>query len=432
MRSSLPTIEQQQVLFEEVLKSDELKPTRRLKRILAHLGERYFSSQPSSTDDVATECFPDHHVEDALPNTVRGAIRHLRKHLDAYFSSEGSRHEYRVNIPPGPAYTLKFDENPFHKPGDSFATFWGPHCGKEAKNRVLITSPPFWRDGTLTYVRNVFCNSEYDRRHLETCIRAEIINQLELSFHYVSAGEAIGAMTLLCAFHRRGVDCDFDTDLQYQTFSQLDQHNFLFIGSSRTSKLLNRLQEADTYTLTPQGVRRAGETEDKYLDRVRPASRESTEQRNERLRTLAYCRYLDSGDPDAARNWLWAEQECRRQESMHAHLDEKYCIVTRKASPNRSHTITLISANHGRAAQGVVEFLTDQAKLQSLFEWMQIQPGDSLLKSFQVVFSVTVSRLNGEGAPETVTPLEWTPGPEQPLLRLAAAVAMPMNSLKTA
>jgi hypothetical protein len=67
----------------------------------------------------------------------------------------------------------------------------------------------------------------------------------------------------------------------------------------------------------------------------------------------------------------------------------------------------MIAANHGRAAQGVMEFLVNQVKLQTLFERMQIQPNDKLPSSFQIVFQVSVSKLNGEGAPETVTPVEW-------------------------
>jgi hypothetical protein len=92
---------------------------------------------------------------------------------------------------------------------------------------------------------------------------------------------------------------------------------------------------------------------------------------------------------------------------MKAHRTKKYAILTRMPSPHYGHVITMIAANHGRAAQGVVEFLVNQVKLQTLFERMQIQPNNPLPSSFQIVFQVSVSKLNGEGAPETVTPVEW-------------------------
>ena len=75
--------------------------------------------------------------------------------------------------------------------------------------------------------------------------------------------------------------------------------------------------------------------------------------------------------------------------------------------PHPGRVITMVAANHGRAAQGVVEFLISQTKLHALFDRMGIGPDEPMPSSFQVVFSVTVSKLNGEAMPETVTPLEW-------------------------
>ena len=99
-----------------------------------------------------------------------------------------------------------------------------------------MTAPLFWRDRTPTYIRNVYCNSDDDRWKMAYSVGEERVSELVPSFHYLNAGEAIGAMTLLRDFAKRHVVMDFDTDLQYQGLRELGDYDLILVANRRTSR----------------------------------------------------------------------------------------------------------------------------------------------------------------------------------------------------
>jgi hypothetical protein len=78
-------------------------------------------------------------------------------------------------------------------------------------------------------------------------------------------------------------------------------------------------------------------------------------------------------------------------------------VLTRRPTPDGDHCATLIANNHGRAAQGVMGYLTDPVKMYQLGAYLQAT--NKLPYHFQVIFEVTISKENGEADIESVLPV---------------------------
>jgi hypothetical protein len=120
---------------------------------------------------------------------------------------------------------------------------------------------------------------------------------------------------------------------------------------------------------------------------------------------LAYQHSQEWGGTDDA-NWLWAQARYRAQRAAETHALEKYAVVTRKANPQSGRTITMIGLNHGRAAEGVIKFLTHENRdLQNLLAELKYGSSKMLPSHFQILFKVTMSKEHGEVEPESATPI---------------------------
>ena len=77
----------------------------------------------------------------------------------------------------------------------------------------------------------------------------------------------------------------------------------------------------------------------------------------------------------------------------------RYAVVTRFR--HNDQTVILVGAQHGRAVQGVVEYLTDQNRLLRLFERPEFGLPEEIPDNFQVIFRVPIARQKGESTPIT-------------------------------
>jgi hypothetical protein len=346
-------------LIATLLSSSSIRYPPRYHRILECLFHSNFKNSATSLSDLAEICFSDYHHEpdEAVSLALRSAVRSLRKALTEYFQGEGRLLPYRVQVSKEPPFTLLFEEN-LPKPEDYTALFWAPYLGG-AKNLMLISEPQFfWRSDQRVYTRDIFHDEVLDSR------RPDGGTELDPSFHYISAGETIAAITLLRRFEALQATLDFGI-ASTQPYELPRDCNLIVIGSSRTNQLLRRLQDNDIFTLTESGVRVRGEQTDRYLDEV--TTRHGTKHPSQVALT--------------------------------------YAILTRKPGSHPDSVITMIAANHGRAVQGVVDFITNRSNLQTFFEGKDIRSIGSTTTQFQIVFRVTVS--DAEMTPDTLVPIAW-------------------------
>jgi hypothetical protein len=138
-----------------------------------------------------------------------------------------------------------------------------------------------------------------------------------------------------------------------------------------------------------------------YPDQFLTASTESPDERHQKIKEMAYWRWRDQGG-DADENYRWAENAYDQQLAARTQTLKKYAVVTRRQNPRTGRAITLIGRNHGRAAQGIVEFLLREHEGLSKLVNTLIAPSGLLPVHFQILFDVTVSRTNGEVEPEGV------------------------------
>jgi hypothetical protein len=288
--------------------------------------------------------------------------------------------------------------------------FWAAYSAPTAYNRVVISELLFFRDNNQTYLRNVYCNDPRERSRLDYILSYDSLKHLVPSYHYLSAGDVMALFHIFREFQQRKIHIDLGTVRENERLAQINTCNLILIGSSRTNTLLQLLQLGQPYVLIEDGVRvvghlQAGESV-LYTDEVHRAIAID----RQKVKDLAYFRSLDRRGSDVE-DWLWAERESLRQAEAESHLLHKYAVLTRMPHPNHrpGFVITMIAANHGRAAEGVVEFLTEQSELGDLFRKMTSDTSDTtgLPESFQVIFRVAVSRAQGEVEPETVEPIAW-------------------------
>ena len=152
--------------------------------------------------------------------------------------------------------------------------------------------------------------------------------------------------------------------------------------------------------LTDSGVLFDGDSRDRYFDETQKIPFDPPEVREDKIKDDCVQVLSESGNNDEATyNYLLAIKAYERERKMEAHLSQKYAVFTRMASPTHpGHVITTIAANHGRAAEGVAEYLADPAKIRSFMEIKHVSPED-LLKEFQAVFEVYRVEAQRRGRP---------------------------------
>jgi hypothetical protein len=335
------------------------------------LGARYYSRLKDDHDRV---------------RRVHKAMVDTRKGLQAYFSSaEGRRKPFAVDIvlkmdaDLGEAVRrLELSEN-HPPPPNALELFWEPYLGQLKNNMVIFTEPLFYRrKGDLTYVRNVHWNEENPLTPLTPIISNS--DEWERSYHYMSSGEVMAILRLVSALGFRSnwppaqqgaatgspqrgkqdktFQCSFATAREATKLTALEGINLVIIGSSRTNWMLKSLQTAEDFTVDEKGIRVGASSIPQYSDAIDTVP-------------------------------LY-----------------KYAVLTRKVSDHGNHrAIVLIAANHGRAAEALMNRITDHTELAGLYRSLSLS--DKLPDHLQVLFRVRISKDRGEAEIEEVTPVDW-------------------------
>jgi hypothetical protein len=332
--------------------------------------------QEPVTDEQIGDAMYDGEFKTPYWRATKGriAVFHANNLLKRYFNTEGRSEPYRIAILAGDGDNRSIDILPNKPPPVNYVQrLWEPYFG-EKRNIILFTEPLFFRKrDELTYIRDVYCNSPASISSLKS--RLKITDEWVPSYHYVSAGEAMGVLRLVSELsyqsltkapnsywppasrptgRTRMFNAEFATANRMPTLDRLGDTNLIVIGSSRTSSVLKELQVGQDFIMGHRKI------------------------------TLEH---RETGEPEAF------EDETRDLPD-EVHVD-KYAVLTRKLD-ERGRCVTLVAANHGRAAQGALIYLTDQDKLIALFKHTKFGMPDEVPAHFQVIFKVVVSKLEGE------------------------------------
>jgi hypothetical protein len=303
-----------------------------------------------------------------LSNTTGGdrvASHRLRESLKNYFAYtvEGRRESHRLSLPLKSS-ELEMEANRWQlQPSE---LFWDAHCVGRPEHdllRIVYTEPLFFFDNQRRiYVRVLDLNSEASRVPDDLTVKAERLlgsNDLVPSFHYQPSGE-IGARNLLLAWLRNyqvilreHITVDSKASRLCLTETELWKGHLIALGNRRTNEFIRELQDLAKGTETPPFI----VIEDHM-------ARAGTEE------------FRD--EPERA-----------------------YAAVSRL--PNKFGGVaTLIAANHGRAAEKVAEFLTDDESLAEFYATCGISTDKVLPDRFQILFEVGIQDIEN---PVVATPI---------------------------
>jgi hypothetical protein len=347
-------------------------------------------------------------------STARKAVHTLKGLLKRhYHKGEGRVRDIEIQIKEGPGYRLIYSVNE-PSAGDVVERFWNPYFLVDAGTpRIVFAEPVFFRNAERIYIRHLDCNDPNGRWAFWDLLGKDKAEELIPSYHYLPAGELLAVLIIMREFQRRKVFLDFGTTKTYSTWGSLKDENVILVGSSRSNPHIAQLQKDERFTVTENGVQTTvDETLKKYLDGsegLRPVDRES---RRVEIETLAHLRGEERrGSEDE--NWYWAEKEYDRRllDAIPAAQFRKYVVVTRKPGTHEGKTITMIAANHGRAAQGVAGYLTERRNVKSLLtDVMKVGIAAVLPAHFQILFEVNMTKEKGDVEAKEINVIEvWTP-----------------------
>jgi hypothetical protein len=272
---------------------------------------------------------------------------HTNNLLDDFFRTSGSGFEYGVRITDR-VYKLHASANPHQQveiqnQPNAFKRFWQPYFSNAPQPFAAISSPLFFRDDQYRYIRDITINDEENKGRLDEFLGEDKSKFWQSSKHYFSAGEVMALLKLLCKFRENNVDLGYHVIGHAEESEDWEERDIISIGSARTSWHLAARQAGHICTLEESSIK-------------------------------------------------LPNQELSDVED-HGHLI-KYALLTRCPNRFKGFVVTMIGANHGRAAQGVAEFLTHDRELEALMEKIS---GDKPLPSiFQALFKVVVLSKQGE------------------------------------
>jgi hypothetical protein len=310
---------------------------------------RWRATIAKSDEDLATRCFR------TSSDPVRRASRsvwHINNQLNRVFAEELRGERWRLAISPGKdnhrAELFKNDPPPVNFVDE----FWSPYFDTAA-NLIVLSTPMFWRKKN----KREFFRDAFERAEEQGGPRVKAGWVRNRSF--LIAGEVLAAYRLLKELGSRSfqAECSLAGD---SLLPALQDNNLIVLGSGRTNKVLRDQQVGRRFILGERTVQIQGEGKriaKKYADELR-----------------------DQGEVTNT---------------------SKYGILTRFHENER--TVTLVGAQHGRAVQGIVEYLTDATKLIRLFKQPEFarRRRKSVPEDFQVIFKVPVAREGGESTPLT-------------------------------
>jgi hypothetical protein len=262
---------------------------------------------------------------------VRVSIASIRDRLRAYFEGEGRDEAVRISLPKG-EYRLVFEQqNQLASSRTPAATacsrFWQPYLSPANPNILVYSELLFFRDAEGSFVRNIYVN-DLASGEAEIRKRFKLAPEQALTptFHFVSAGEVASLLAITRAFGQIGAGLEH-RNARFFNWADARRANLILLGSARINPFVRSLQGGLPITITPSEIK---------VSDPQP------------------------GDPEAYRGERRMEGELERM--------VEYALVTRRSGPVDGTTVTMITANHGRAIEGAGTFLTDEAHLRGLEE----------------------------------------------------------------
>ncbi|MGA8593835.1 MAG: hypothetical protein WB676_03755 [Bryobacteraceae bacterium] len=352
--------DQQKLLVKRILESRYFSNAATSGKILQYVCENTANSDRSLKEyEIALEVL--HRPESFDPKfdpVVRVSMKSVRERLGAYFDNEGHRETIHLRIPKG-SYRACFEtRREIAAPSpealqSALKRFWAPYLDGNQSNLLLHTDPLFFRDAQDTYVRNLYINDPVSGRRL----MAERLNApdgLEPCFHYLSAGEVYCMFSLLRLFHDLGIPLRIGNS-RLSSWNEVGHSNLILIGSTRTNRFMDMLQEESDFVL------------DKH-----------------EIRNLS-CR---SGEQDVYRGCRYCEGKLSRF--------SEYALITRRPGANPRSAVTIIASNHGRAVEGGGNHLTLESNVNNLLTRMDLDRVDKLPDNFQILLRVDMIDLDDE------------------------------------
>jgi hypothetical protein len=331
------TDEQPQIL-RRLLASPQFAHAHSLQRILTFLLERSGTPESPSVKEYEIAVGALSRPPNFDPKTdavVRVSMAGIRDRLRAYYENEGSLERVRIAVPRG-QYRITFEahevgpEESAAQSDNALKQFWAPYCTNRV-NFLLYNDLLCFRDTNGNYFRNIYLNdraSPPPAAGLAPLLGAEI----RPSYHFVSAGEMNAAISLLQTFHRMRAPLQVQ-NCRFASWAGLQNCNIVVLGSSRTNSFLASLQGEEEFVLTTDAIVHRG-----------AVSNQRGEYRGSRFMSGTLERVTE------------------------------YALVTRRPGLVGTSSVTLIGANHGRAMEGAVQFLTREDKVWELMNILV--PGD--------------------------------------------------------
>ncbi|MBI5084121.1 MAG: hypothetical protein HZB13_05930 [Acidobacteria bacterium] len=357
---------------------EELRSMRRDAelKLIQQLSERYLKGKAECQPQELVEAiYGDGGAKQRRDATNIYPLRHkvnrtLREFSESAANDSGihvsvSKSPYRLEV------TGRRQEAESAEGREAFQKFWSPYLQNGAETTIVFTSPLFFRDAQYRYVRDIHVNNEQQKDKLGAVLGADNIAEWAPSRHYYSAGEVESVLKILSCLHEEGahVRCRA-IDSEDQLPERHDNH-LIAIGSGRTNWYLDDQQAGLHFIVNQTHVEVEGST----------------------------ITYSDGSD-------------------VHGRLI-KHAVLTRRPSYHDGIAVTLIAANHGRAAEGVAEYLTTGRDLVDLVE--RLAGTGELPDKFQALFRVTLPARRTRELVTNVEVIAVWPGPAAGDRQAAAA-----------
>jgi hypothetical protein len=194
-------------------------------------------------------------------------------------------------------------------------------------NLLVYSELLFFRDEDGNFVRNIYINDlATGPAELRQKLGGLAAGRLSPSFHFVSAGEVSCVLAVLRTFGALGAPIEV-RNARFFSWADARRANLVLIGSSRTNPFVRSLHSGLPFVITDRTI-------------------ENHEPRPDEQPSYSGTRSLEG-----------------RLERV-----IEYAVVTRRPGPAGGSTVTMISANHGRAIEGAGVFLIDEAHLLGIME----------------------------------------------------------------
>jgi hypothetical protein len=342
-------IKRQQELLRRLLAHRQFAHAESLRRILIYLFERGLESggPPVREQEIAIHALGrPADFDPKIDPIVRVSVASIRARLQQYFENEGRPEDLRLSMPKG-QYRLQFEAAPpreNHTPAAARARFWSPYLIPNNPNLLVFTDLLFYRDGEGNYFRNIYLNDRSaGPREIRERLPLAAQTPLAPSFHFVSAGEMNCLLSLTRTFQELGASLEYRNS-RFFAWADARHANLILLGGMRTNPFVRSLQGSLPLVMTPTSIEERGASADYPV------------------------------------RW----QGCRHKDGELERLVE-YALVTRRAGPVAGTTVTMISANHGRAIEGAGAYLTDESHLLGLEEALG---RNTLPEHFQLLLKV--------------------------------------------